>query len=179
MKISKVIALFIILILSPLIAGIYGILHDQLTVTISEEYYTKFKFIQFRISGGIPLRLGASLVGWMATWWTGILIGIVFGLFGLGLQSGNQMLKVYRQAILLALGITFLTGLFGLLYGQLFISGNTAGLYVPDGVVDRDAFTLVGSMHNFSYLGGLFGLAAAVTIVVRCKVKNKRTNEKK
>ena len=30
-----------------IMAGIYGILHDQLTYTISPEYYTKFKFYHF------------------------------------------------------------------------------------------------------------------------------------
>ena len=27
-----------------MLAGVYGILHDQVTYTISEEYFTRFKF---------------------------------------------------------------------------------------------------------------------------------------
>ncbi len=46
---NKFIAFLLILLVAPLLGGIYGILHDQLTYTLSEEYYTKFKFIQFGI----------------------------------------------------------------------------------------------------------------------------------
>lgn len=44
---NKLKVFLLIIILPTIIAGFYGILHDQLTYTISSEYFTKFKFYQF------------------------------------------------------------------------------------------------------------------------------------
>lgn len=44
---KKFLILILIILIAPIIGGLYGILHDQLTYTISPEYYTKFKFYQF------------------------------------------------------------------------------------------------------------------------------------
>src|SRR5688572_4894387 len=79
----------IIILIGCIVAGLYGIIHDQLTYTISPEYYTKFKFYQFRLAdeGDEAIfqspRLWVSLVGFMATWWTGIPIAVILGLFSL------------------------------------------------------------------------------------------------
>lgn len=45
--IYKLLSFLLIIFVSPFIAGLYGVLHDQLTYTIAPEYYTKFKFYQF------------------------------------------------------------------------------------------------------------------------------------
>src|SRR4051812_43372696 len=59
-----------------LIAGAYGILHDQVTYTLSEEYFTKFKAVQFRWADlGWPRRVFVSEVGFLATWWVGFIAG--------------------------------------------------------------------------------------------------------
>ena len=52
------------LLLTPLVAGLYGMLHDQLSYTLSAEYFTRFKFIQFRLEGQLdkPYRLLAAIV---------------------------------------------------------------------------------------------------------------------
>src|SRR4026208_93064 len=86
---KKLLTLNQIIVLSCVIAGLYGIIHDQLTYTISPEYYTKFKFYQFGLAdeGDEAIfpspRLWVSFVGFMATWWTGIPIAIILGLFSL------------------------------------------------------------------------------------------------
>jgi hypothetical protein len=54
-----------------LLAGLFGALHNQISFTISHEYFTRFKFIQFRIPSTVPPRVGASIVGWLAAWWMG------------------------------------------------------------------------------------------------------------
>jgi hypothetical protein len=53
MKKPGVLALTVIV--SALLAGVYGIVHDQLTYSISHEYFTKFKYVQF---GFEPSRFG-------------------------------------------------------------------------------------------------------------------------
>ena len=186
---NKLIALILILIIAPILGGVYGIIHDQITYSISEEYYTKFKFIQFGLqnwgmgqnvgtekSPEIILqnpRFGASIIGTLATWWVGLIIGIFLGLIGLIHRNGKEMLKATLKSIVLTTGIALLTGLIGLLYGKLFLVGNPPNWYLPDNLIERGTFIMVGSMHNFSYLGGLIGLICGIIFSIRQKRKYK------
>jgi len=164
--------LVLTIIITPVIAGIYGILHDQLTYSISSEYFTKFKFIQFHIALALPYRIGVIMVGWSATWWTGIFIGIGHGLTGLIHKDHRTMIKMVSKAILITLTVTFLTGLIGLAYGALFLAKVGVDWRLPVNLVDKESFIAVGSMHNFSYLGGLFGLVAGIIYQIRKKREN-------
>jgi hypothetical protein len=165
--------------LMPFIAGAYGILHDQLTYTISEEYYTRFKFIQFGFwDGELPAKLAnprvfVCAVGFGATWWTGILIGPVIALFGLMHKSNDVMRRANIRAVFITLCVTLVTGLIGLLYGWLVLADTGVNWWLPQGLIDQRHFIMVGSMHNFSYLGGLLGLIGGIILQFRVKRKEK------
>ena len=59
-----------------MVAGIYGILHDQLTYSISHEYFTKLKFKQFEYADiGLGDRFFVGTIGFLATWLVGFFIG--------------------------------------------------------------------------------------------------------
>ncbi len=174
---KKFLILILIIVIAPLIGGLYGIIHDQLTYTISEEYYTKFKFIQFgfvdpdtRIVIQNP-RLYASAVGFLATWWMGIPIGIILGLFGLIHSDYKQMFTVTIKAMLLTVIVAFATGLIGLVYGEIFLASRGVNWWLPENLIDTRNFISVGSMHNFSSLGGLTGLIVGIIYSVRQKRK--------
>lgn len=65
---KKFLALVVLLLLAPLIAGFYGVLHDQITYTVAPEYYTKFKFGQFGLLDlAWPDRARVALVGFGAS----------------------------------------------------------------------------------------------------------------
>lgn len=172
---------FLILLFTPVISGFYGIIHDQLTYTISPEYYTKFKFQQFGLSDNeveaiFPNpRFQVSIVGVLATWWVGVPIGLILGLVGLFHANGERMFQVTIRAIVLTIIITFITGLVGLLYGKLVLAETGVSWWLPDNLIHRADFIAVGSMHNFSYLGGLIGLILAVFYSL--KVRRKDLNE--
>ena len=182
---NKCIALILILIIAPLLGGIYGLIHDQITYTISNEYYSKFKFIQFGLENWglgenigtkntpeILLqnpRFGAVIVGILATWWVGLIIGIILGLVGLIHRNGKEMFKSTMRAFLLTTVIALLTGVIGLGYGKLFLTENPPNWFLPKNLIDIDNFIMVGSMHNFSYLGGLIGLVFGIIYSVKQK----------
>lgn len=162
------------------VASLYGIVHDQLTYSISPEYYTKFKFYQFGIVNdpnsfiANPRQL-AILVGIMATWWIGMIIGLVIGLICLAVAPSQIIIKTALKAILLIILITFLTGLLGLAYGYIVMKDlpkeNFENWYLPKNIGNLSSFIMVGSMHNFSYAGGLIGLIAAIVYIVKNKRK--------
>lgn len=168
----------LILLFTPVISGIYGVLHDQLTYTISPEYYTKFKFQQFGLSDNeveaiFPNpRFNVSVVGALATWWVGVPIGLVLGLVGLFHANGERMLYVTFRALILNLTIAFSTGIVGLIYGKFVLAMNGVSWRLPNNLIHPADFIAVGSMHNFSYLGGLIGLIVAVYYSLRQRRKN-------
>ena len=48
-------------LVGAIIAGVYGMLHDQITFSISPEYFTKLKFEQFRWANlGLSDRIFAA-----------------------------------------------------------------------------------------------------------------------
>jgi len=176
-NLKKYHVLIFIIALTPLIGGFYGILHDQLTYTISPEYYTKFKFYQFGLmdTGNEAIfpnpRIQVSAVGFMATWWMGLPIGLILGLVGLIHADKNTMLRVTMGAIILTIIVAFITGLVGLAYGRLYLAYTRVNWWLPNNLVDIKNFIAVGSMHNFSYIGGLTGLIAGIVYSVRQKRK--------
>lgn len=175
---QRYLRILLIVAISLLIAGLYGIFHDQLTYTISEEYYTKFKFIQFAMDDlglGVNIgtsetpeiilgnpRLGVALVGFLATWWMGFPIGLVLGLVVIRFHFEERFFLVFLRAIGIVLLVALATGLLGLLVGNMFFTESNMNWKLPSNLVNPKRFISVGFMHNFSYLGGLFGLIAAL-----------------
>lgn len=175
---KKFLILILIILITPIIGGLYGILHDQLTYTISPEYYTKFKFYQFGLMdmGNEAIfphpRIEVSVVGFMATWWMGLPIGLILALIGLIHKDYKQMLKVTTKAILITVVVAFVTGLVGLAYGKFYLADKGVYWWLPENLIDTKNFISVGSMHNFSYLGGLLGLITGIIYSVKQKKKN-------
>lgn len=174
--IKKIGILLLIILLTPIIAGFYGIIHDQITFSISNEYFTKFKFDQFGVGDAVPYRLGVSYVGWMATWWMGIPLGIILGLTGLIHIDWKIMFKAYYKSLPSIIIVALLTGFCGLVYGKLFLIDKDLIWFIPDNLINRKQFIMVGSMHNFSYIGGLTGLITGIIYQVKIKRKTGAKN---
>ena len=156
-----------ILACGALFGAIYGALNDQITYTISPEYYTKFKFEQFGINGSFATdypRVGAAFVGVFATWWAGLLLAAILGLFAFMQQSCLQMFKCFlRSAGIAAFVAAFAT--FLAWCGFIF-----TGVYVPKYINDKDAFKTVGNMHNIAYIAGVVGLVLGVLYNVAYRI---------
>jgi hypothetical protein len=173
-RMKKFLTLIGIVVAGCFVAGLYGIAHDQLTYTICPEYYTKFKFYQFGLidEGNEVIfqfpRLPVSLVGFMATWWMGIPIATVLGLFSLH-SDKKFMIDIALKAFLVTLIITFITGLYGLYEGRTYLANQPREKFehwfIPENLVDFKSFIAVGSMHNYSYLGGLCGLLGGIAYI--------------
>jgi hypothetical protein len=177
---NKFLAFITTVLLACMLGGIYGIIHDQLTYTISPEYYTKFKFEQFlqltyKENEFVAPREAVAVVGIMATWWVGLIIGVVLGLVGFIHADWKKRLAITMKAFMMTITVAFFTGLLGLAYGYFVLANQPitdfSNWYLPEGLVDVEHFIMVGSMHNFSYVGGLLGLIVGVIYSVRQKQK--------
>lgn len=148
------------------ISGLYGALHNQISYTVSPDYFHAFKFDQFGIPEDLQNRFGAAIVGWRASWWMGLIIGVPVLLIGLIMPGW----KAYLTRCLLAFGViaatTLLVGLGALLYASLTITDELMPPSIFHQGVDAVSFARAGAMHNSSYLGGLIGIVTGSVYLV-------------
>jgi hypothetical protein len=169
----------IVVVLAVVVAGLYGIAHNQISYTVAPEYFTKFKFQRFGfVETPLPERVRASMVGFLASWWMGVPIGLLAGVAGFIHRGASRMLRISLWSLVVIVAFTLLFGLCGLLYGYLqTMHVNVAeyrGWFIPDDVTDLRRFLCAGYMHNSSYLGGVLAIpvAWAFHIVVRARTKD-------
>jgi hypothetical protein len=176
---KKFLIYVVIVGLAMFIAGLYGIVHDQISYTVAPEYFTKFKFRQFGFTEmPLPERVRASIVGFLASWWMGIPIGLLVGAVGFIHSGVHRMLQVSLLSMGLAAGFTLLFGLGGLFYGWFQTShiniSEYRGWYLPEDVTDLRRFLCAGYMHNSSYLGGMLSILVAWVFQIAVKVRTRR-----
>ncbi|EJL65604.1 hypothetical protein [Flavobacterium sp. CF136] len=168
----KIVILLLTIIISIVLAALYGAIHDQITYSISSEYFTVFKFDQFGFLdwGNNNPRLTTALIGVLATWWVGLYIGIFQGLVGLIHQNHKLMFRYAMNAIFITLGVTVLFGIFGFVSGKLDAE-TYENCCFPYDIKDAKNFKIVGSIHNYGYAGGEIGafIGAAYQIIMRRK----------
>lgn len=157
-------------VVGALIAGIYGIVHDQITYTISPEYFTNFKFEQFAYADfGISDRFFAGTIGFLATWWVGF---FCTWFLARRLWPVQDSVSANRQ-IIRGVIITFAVAIFAATIAYVY--GIWCG---PDAdysqwrpmlhhlkVTDHYAFIRVGYIHNASYLGGAIGFMLTFMLI--------------
>jgi hypothetical protein len=175
-------AMFLLIIgVSIVIAAIYGVGHDQVTYGISSEYYTKYKFIQFNLADSgaaqhmTQPRSAVVMVGVKATWWMGLIIGVVLGLVAVAFRNADTMFQSAMQALGLVLLIAILSAFVGWLYGYNTLAKQGVGWWIPPNVTNRPGFITAGTIHNASYLGGAIGLLAGITFLL---IKNARLRKR-
>lgn len=172
----KIIDLFLLMAICVLCASAFGIIHDQITFSISREYFTLFKFKQFRIAPTIPARLAVTAVGFLATWWTGIFIGFFLSMASLKIKDRKHQNSAINKAVSFTF-ITTISGSFiGYFVGKFMLQHNNLDWSFPLGLADKHNFIIVGSIHNFSYLAAFIGLVIGIfyLLVVATKQKNNR-----
>ena len=153
--------------LGGLIGGLYGMAHDQLTYSISHEYFTKVKFLQFHYADlGLGPRVFASTTGFIATFWLGFAAAWFFGRKWIP----KHPRKIAFQMAIKGFKWIILSGMVFALMGYLYSlsRGNDADFTVWEWVFEdyqienRWAFVCVAYIHNPGYLGALVGFLLAI-----------------
>jgi hypothetical protein len=169
-------AMLAVALVGALAAGLYGIVHDQLTYTLSPEYFTRLKFQQFAWADlGLPRRVFVGQIGLLASWWVGLIGGWFLGRAGAAeLPMVVRRLLVIRGFAIVAV-VTLIAGVIGWLYGALAIDNSDLSDWqiarASLGVRDLRSFVVVASIHNATYLGAASGIVLAILYVRRAVVR--------
>jgi len=151
---------FGMLIVASVVAGMYGAAHNQISYTISPGFFEEELFPRFHIPPALQNRAGATLVGFLGTWWMGVVTGLPVIIIGHLTHRGVESRSRVVLAFTVILTTTFMVGLMGLGWAtSTFTSRNTRP--------DRIAIIRAGMMHNFGYAGGLLGMILGLTVVCR------------
>lgn len=158
-----------IAITGAFIAGLYGVIHDQVTYTISNEYFTKLKFQQFSyIDFGLPDRLKVFFIGFLATWWVGFFSGWFVSRLLLGNKTDRVFLRSlgYFKIILTAAFCGSLCGfILAIFHDDNYSSWLTYEKFYK--INDISSFVKVAYIHNCGNAGGLAGLIVSLVLIKR------------
>ncbi|AWM38450.1 hypothetical protein C1280_16610 [Gemmata obscuriglobus] len=159
-----------------LVAGAYGALHDQISYAISPEYFTKLKVHQFAYADfGWPPRAFASVVGFLGTWWVGLLAGWFLSRVGLIELPPERRRRCLFRAFGLVLSGAAVGGLAGATVGVATTwDGDLRGWQhwrTEIGIEDLRGFAIVAQLHAGGYLGALAGAICAFIDVRRHRAR--------
>lgn len=168
---NKTIVFILTVLISPAIAAIFGVLHNQLTYTISSEFFTKFMFEQFGFVeyGHNTPRLTASIIGAWSTWWFGLIFGFIFAAIACNQSTTPSMIRNIKKSVIITLVTTLNIGLIGLLYGFSGLSSSYSTCCFPLQINQISSFIAVSEMHTFGYIGAVIGIVIAVLYQLRSK----------
>jgi hypothetical protein len=179
MRVFRKLGAYILIVLVAAVAATaFGAVHDQLSYTVAPEYFTRFKFVQFAWArvAFMPPRVGAAVVGGLATWWVGLYAGMILGAIALRRPLASEMLRETTDAFVVAALVAIGCGVLGLVVGWLGF--DPAKDYIdwwrPAGLTAPRRFFAAGMMHNGSYLGGVIGVLVAGTRIWRRAARDAR-----
>lgn len=147
------------------VAGSYGILHDQLTYTLSPEYFTRLKFSQFAWAEfGLSPRLWVAEIGFLATWWVGFAGTWFFARVAASRHPAAALPGSVRRMWLVLLISAAAAGAIGFLAGPAYYLSDSAWNDAISALqLDHPrAFAQVAGIHLGGYLGALIGWLAAM-----------------
>ena len=168
---KKIGFLILVVIISIVLASFYGSTQNLFSFSISDEYFTEYKFKQFDLweDGYGDLEFKIVLIGILSTWWFGLIIGSMNGLIGITQKTTKLMIKGVIGATIRTLLFTFLFGLLGLWAGFTTLKLLPIEWDFPPNLGAPSSFLAVGSMHTLSYLGAIIGLIYGVNYQLKLK----------
>ncbi len=180
---KRLLKLLVLIIITPLIAGSYGALHNQISYRISPEYFTKFKILQFDLvdmfEQGIDIRIIVAIIGFQATWSLGFPIGFLIGIMTFVRSKSNKIIADGLIGISTCLFTTLIAGIVGYLKGINTpienIKIDTSRYLFKYGENIQDFYT-AGSVHNAGYLGAAIGLVLSLIVLFRVSSNHALSN---
>ncbi len=152
-------------LVGSLIAGCFGIVHDEVTFTISEEYFTRLKFEQFHYADfGFPPRVFVAEIGFLASWWVGFAAAWFLSRGAFPRFPKTSAFRIVIRGMGIVAAFAALGSIVGYILGKMHGPDFSAwsGFTFSYHITDLPSFVRAAYIHNASYAGGFIGLAAAL-----------------
>jgi ABC-type Na+ efflux pump permease subunit len=98
-------------------------------------------------------------IGVLNTWRIGFLVSLVISSAAIIHANTQRMWRVTLEAYLIAMVVTIVCSLLGFVAGYIDSSGIEI---LVDSVRNKQQFIQVQTMHNFTYMGSILGMLAAL-----------------
>jgi hypothetical protein len=163
---------YAVLIFCTLAALIYGTINNQISVTISPEYFLHGKDLAQTLGDDPPmltLRIAAAKIGLMATWSAGLVFGVVLLLVNNPHRSlprlRNRQLLMYLPAILLTAAVYGAVGGWLGYHGFLTRLDSDFGWLMTANLYRPRRFICAWGIHLGGYAGGLLGTIVSAGLI--------------
>lgn len=141
--------------ISPLLAGIYGFLHDQVSYSVCSEYFTKIRFEDYAHFPELwHDRTKAGVIGILNAWKQGLLAGILLT----AVATIHKQLNRILSYTLTSYGITIVVTALSALLGLYIHSGQSSTMAIYPDIENLQGLYQVTQMNNFAHMGGVIGM---------------------
>ena len=173
-NLSKTLAVIYIIVFSVIIASVFGALHNQISYSVSSEFFKDFLFGFFGVNEWMfgNDRLLASIIGVISSYWVGLIIGVLYAIIFLFMKNQNS-LKYVTKAIFINIGFAILGSFIAFIIAYFFVDWQNVGIYMDLSVRNPQRYVQAAYMHNGSYYGGFAGLVVGIAYLLK---KNKSTD---
>ncbi|RRJ86905.1 hypothetical protein EG240_15745 [Paenimyroides tangerinum] len=159
----------IIVIFSIIIACLFGAIHNQLSYSVSYEFFEHFLFGNFGTNEWNlnNKRIEASVVGILGSYWVGFILGIIYAVICLFINTENKF-----KYILKAISINIFFALIGSIIGYIIgfiIPWENLGIWMEFGTQNPQKYVQANFMHSGSYYGGIIGLIIGIIYLFKNK----------
>ena len=81
-----------IIILSIIIASLFGAIHNQISYSVSSEFFKNYLFGNFGVYDWEIKndRISASIVGVLGSYWVGLILGIIYSIIFMFLKTADN-----------------------------------------------------------------------------------------
>lgn len=155
------------------LAGLYGMVHNQISYSYAPTYFVDLKFPQFGIPVADRDEIGAALVGWYASWWMGTILGALFVLQGFRISSHTTFVWAFLKSSILIVILTLLLGVLALIWAVNFVEArHIPNNFLTYGSQEPLKFFHAAIMHSASYTAAGVSLVIAYFLIFRRKIRN-------
>jgi len=151
---KKLIIFLFLLVVGTLLAGVYGALYDQVTYSISPEFFIKMRFTSLNVAEPTNIRWEVAKIGFQNAWRVGFLLGLVLSLTSFIHPSLKNRIKFTLQGF----GISLFLGLIFAFLAYLFVESSVLTDPLTPSILDKQAYRKVELMNNYSHVGAIIGM---------------------